>query len=218
MKVLIFALFCVMLNVSSAQKIYSVYFSSPQPQKKVNKFFFDADIIGTYQKQDDELVDIVIDSTSVVVRYITAMFLTTSEINSNPKFEFKNNLLFGIDNSKGLEYFIENDTVYFGVFQKEVLFQITDSTLLKKEGNDYFLNYKTDDFWETVWLYSKDTTLYLRMIDITQEEEKVKKHLSPLTTDFLKKEKVYISSPSAKSFLTFVKEKGFYDIVKYTKQ
>lgn len=211
-------LFCVSLSFSSfSQKIYSVYFSLPQPNEVVNKPFFDENVQGIYQKEDNKLVDIVIEEKAVISRYLTPMFLTTTEINTNPKYEFKHNLLYGIDSKKGLEYFIENDTVYFGIFKKDTLFSINDSSFLRKEGINYFLNQKKGIYWETTLLYVKDTTLYLRTIDVVSEEEKAKKFLS-LKTTAINKEKIYIASPTTKSFLTFVSEKGFYDIIKYFKQ
>ena len=215
MRFLILIVTLFSFHIDFSQKIYSVYFSASQPQKVKAKVFFDTDIIGVYKKQDNELVDIVIDSTEIVVRYIVPMFLTATEINSNDKFEIKNNMIFGVDENKGLEYFVDNDTLYFGVFQKDLLFSITDSTILKKEGDNYFLNSKVNDFWETTLLYKKDKTLYLRTIDVSEEEDKIKKNLSPLRTEIFKKEKIFVSSTSFKGFDSFVKEKGFYDIVKY---
>jgi hypothetical protein len=217
MKLLTLILFLCLSFIAKSQEIYSLYFEVPQPSNIENKGAFGEDIIGIYQKDNNKLVDLVVEQKAIISRYLTPIFLTTDEINKNPKYEFKKNLLHGIDSTKGLEYYIENDTVYFGIFKKDTLFAINESSLLRKDGINYFLSQKKGSVWEVSLVYVKDKNLYLRYIDVTQEEEKANKYLN-LSKKTINQEKVYLSKPTPKNFMSFVEVKGFYDIIKYIKE
>lgn len=217
MKLVVLITFLALSYLGTSQGIYSLYFSEPQPVNTKNETVFGKDIIGIYQKEDSKLVDLVLEEKAIISRYLTPMYLTTDEIKQNPKYEFKNNLLQGVDSTKGLEYYIENDTVYFGIFKKDTLFKITDSSFLRKQGIHYVLNQKNGEVWETGLIYVKDTVLYLRYMDISQEEDKAKKYLNIKKTS-IKKEKVYLAKPTQQNFISFVSAKGFYDIIKYIKE
>ena len=97
------------------------------------------------------------------------------------------------------------------------MFSVNDSSLIRKNGINYFLSEKKGNVWEVSLIYVKEKNLYLRYIDVTQEEQKAKKNLF-LKTSIINKEKVYVATPTKKSFLSFVAEKGFYDIVTYYKK
>ncbi len=206
---------CMIGLFGSSQTINSVYFENPQPLNTKNTSSFSADVIGRYYKATDNIIDLVIDSTKIEVKYLVKMLLRMDEIKSNDKYYIKNNLLYGVNEKKGLEFFVKNDTVYFGVFQTETFFEQTDSSFIRKIGNKYVLNEKKEDAWDVTVLYKKDTTLYIRTIDLIEEEEKVNKYLAPLTKKVINKEHTYISNPSVKKMKSFVSAKGFYDIIKY---
>lgn len=215
-KTLIIIAILIGVKTYSQEQIFSYYFDQPQPATVSDVNTFGEDIQGVYVKKDDEVVDIVIDSNRIEFRYITKMLLTTKEIKENEKYFFKNNLLFGVDSSQGLKYFIENDTVYFGIYQKELFFELNANTRIRKYGNQYILNEKKGDgIWEVRLLYKKGENLYLRSMDIAEEEEKANKILPKPEVKRLKGEKVYVSSPKKTELYKFIEAKGFFDILYY---
>lgn len=220
MKSILLIIFIVIgVSFYSQEQIFSYFFNESQPTQTKEINFFGSDIQGTYVKKNDEVVDIIIDSTQIEFRYITKMFLTTNEIENNKKYFFKNNLLFGVDSSQGLQYFIENDTVYFGIFQKETFFRLGENSVLKKVNNQYLLSEKkADGIWEVRLLYRKGANLYVRSIDIVEEEEKVNENLPKPSIKRLMGEKVYVSSPTKYELTKFIGAKGFYDILYYIKK
>lgn len=204
-------------NVFFSQNNLAVYFTQEQPANTISETSFSEDIRGTYNKDEAQFVDVVIDEHTVEVRYLTRMFLPTATIESEAKYYIENNLLFGVDSAGGLEYFTQNDTVYFGVFQKEVLFN-TKTDVVKKLNNQYVISKPiAENAWEVNLLYKKGNTLYIRTIDIVKDKQKLEQTIKTLPTSTVNNQKAYLLTPNQNQFKRFVSAKGFYDIITYTK-
>lgn len=218
LKVIITTISFFSIQVFYCQQINSFFFNSPQPSGQESVNFFDVSVRGTYQKEDDKFVDIIIDSTVIYSRYFIKMYLTLNELETNEKYYTKDSLLYGIVENEGLKYMSFRDTLHFLVLQKDTFFYPkSETSALKKMDDKYYLNYKEVDVWNTIQLYVKMDNLYIRLVDYPEEYDKINACFKNLSEKEINNQEAIVSENTREELKCFVQQKGFYDITTYKK-
>lgn len=216
-KITIVCAFCFasLAGISQIDEVSSFYFSEPQPASASEVEEFDADHFGVYRLEDQEHTRLVIENDSILAKYLVAFQMTLQEIDSNDTYYIKDELLYGIT-PVGLHFMNENDTLLVALNQEE-LYCSTKESVIKKEGDTYYLNRKeAEGRWRTIIIEITGKGIEISDLDHSlsmKETNKIQKEV-----EFDNELTVYIATPDSKQFMALAKSKGYRsDTVRYNK-
>lgn len=161
-------LFLVLFTVgcvleSSAQEGSSFYFSGPQPSDGQSLGWFPEQYHGDYVSKKDSLRTLHINNDSAWFKIITLVVMSKQEIQEADGLELRDSLLYGIYRDRPVEVLSLRDTVIFGIESFYTLFKMTDSTVLRRAGDDVIMNVREKNgYW---------TGIHMSKIDGKQELE-----------------------------------------------
>jgi hypothetical protein len=203
------------LSSTSQESFNSFYFKEPQPVD--NKFTkkFPKKIQGSYFKLNDSIVQIVIEQDSIYTSFAIVMPISNKEIKKSSTFFKKDSLFYGIKKDLGIPYKEINDTTYAFLIQKDLFFKIDSNNVLKKLGDDYFINeLKSNGYYSTTRIHKSDSILEIYEIDPSSKNFPIKA-LKYFTTKKVNEINTYIAFPPNKEFKDFIDLSGFVDTTKY---
>ncbi len=202
-----------------AQQETGVVFNASQPKDEPVLTTYFQDIIGTYEKEEDKYVSIIIDTNTISLEYLVRVSLPLKEVQDNPKYKLSGGRIYGIDSSKGLDFLLENDTVHFGIYQTEPFILFNENTEVKKIGDKYIINQKNKQgLWDCTLLYKKDNKLFIRFIDPLKDKNKLKNNFNTIKSKKVNGKAVFVIDASSTSFKKFVDAKGFYEILTFIEE
>lgn len=195
----------------------SFYFKQSQPAELETFKTLDKEIIGYYYKSNDSLIRIIIEKDSIYTEFGIVFVYSKKDLEKNKQLLIKDSLLFGVNEKNGVPYTINNDTLYAFLLQYDVMFRSDNNSILKKQANNYFLNYKNEyGYFSTTLLSFTENRLKLQQIDHLSCFNKIQK-FENITTEKLDGKTTYIADPNSQELLFFIKDKGFNDIIDYHK-
>ena len=199
----------------SQDSFNSLYFKEPHPVDNKLTKKFPKKIQGSYFKLNDSIVQIVIDSDSIYTSFAIVMPLSNKEVKKSPNFYKKDSLFYGIKKKEGIPYKELNDTTYAFLIQKDLFFKIDSVNVLKKLGDDYFINeLKSNGYYSTTRIHKRDTILEIYEIDPSSENFPIKA-LKYFSSEKINDINTYIAFPPNKEFKDFIDLSGFVDTTKY---
>ena len=216
MRILLFTISIFCSYVFYAQDDFSsFYFKTSQPANTPSVFKIADSFIGSYYKENDSLVRIVIDKDSIYTEFGILFIVSPKELKKSKTLSIKDSLLFGIQGSKGIPFKSINDTIYAVMIQQDLLFKPDSSHILKYENDIYFLNSKnSNNLFNTKLLTIENDTLFLKETDHLNSFKLLQKfeQFNELEQNKIKS---YIANPTKKELNLFIKEQGFNEILKY---
>ena len=193
----------------------SFYFKEPQPVDNKLTKKFPKKIQGSYFKSNDSVVQIVIEADSIYTSFAIVMPISNLELKKSSAFHKKDSLLYGIKKDVGIPYKVFDDTTYAFLIQKDLFFKIDSVNVLKKLGDDYFINeLKSNGYYSTTRIHKKDSILNIYEIDPSTEDFPIKS-LKYFTNKKINEINTYIAFPPNKEFKDFIDQSGFIDTTKY---
>ena len=202
-------------SIVSQETFSSFYFKEPQPVDNKSTKKFPKKIQGAYYKHNDSIIQLVIDSDSMYTSFAIVMPISNKEIKKTSSFFKKDSLFFGIKKDLGIPYKEINDTTYAFLVQRDLFFKIDSINVLKKLGDDYFINErKANGYYSTTRIHKRDSTLEIYEIDPSTKNFPIKA-LKYFSTEKINEINTYIAFPPNKEFKEFIDLSGFIDTTRY---
>lgn len=212
---LIFTIWISISSFNGQESFNSFYFKEPQPVDNKSSKKFPKKIQGSYYKLNDSIVQIVIAPDSIYTLFAITMPLSNIEIKKSSHFFKKDSLFFGIKQNEGIPYKELNDTTYAFLIQKDLFFKIDSLNILKKFGDDYFINErKSNGYYSTTRIHKKDSILEIYEIDPSVKDFPIKA-LKYFSSEKINEINTFIAYPPNKEFKDFIDLNGFVDTTKY---
>mgnify|MGYP001268378969 CR=1 FL=1 len=218
MKKWIIVMLFLWISISSIigqESFNSFYFKEPQPVDNKSSKKFPKKIQGSYFKHNDSIVQIIIEPESIYTTFAIVMPISNKEVQKSHNFYTKDSLFYGIKENEGIPYKELNDTTYAFLIQKDLLFKIDSINVLKKFGDDYFINErKSNGYYSTTRIHKNDTLLEIYEIDPSAKDFPIKalKYFSSEKIDDIN---TLIAFPTNEDFKNFIDLNGFVDTTKY---
>ena len=90
----------------------SFYFEKPQPVYTSPIFEIQDSFLGSYYKENDSLIRVVIEKDSIYTEFGILFIISPKELKKNKNISIKDSLIQGIQPSKGIPFKIIEDTIY----------------------------------------------------------------------------------------------------------
>lgn len=193
----------------------SFYFENSQPSNATSIFEIQDSFLGSYYKDNDSLVRVVIEKDSIYTEFGILFIISEEELKKNKSISIENSLVHGIQPSRGIPFKIIEDTIYAVLIQQDLLFKPDSNHILKQQQGNYFLNSKNEKgFFSTTLLSIQKDTLMFKEIDHIEVFSLLKK-IKNLKEVEQNNMKTYIANPTTKELNLFIREQGFSDLIKY---
>ncbi len=193
----------------SQQGPSNFYFDSPQPSVNHNAHLAGFD--GVYFAENDTNKRIEIVADTVFAHKIIWSHITQGQMKETPKLMARNGFLHGLKRNDSIPYVQSNDTLYFGVPYKTVVFYACDSMVCRKlDDNRVVLNFeeRTGKWTCTILEKDQDGLLYMKHMD-HEEVAHMLNLLGIVEPDKAEHLPTQFATAEPESFMRFVNQGGF---------
>ena len=197
------------------EKFSSFYFKTSQPTNTPSIFSFSENYTGSYYKENDSLIRIIVEKDSIYSEFGILFTLPKKKLKKNKTFFIEDSLLYGVQANSGIPFKSINDTIYAVMIQQDLLFKPDSIHILKQQNEMYFLNSKSSkNLFSTKLLLLKNDTLIIKEIDHINSFKLLKK-FQEFDEDDQNNIKTYIANPTKKELELFINEDGFNELLKF---
>ena len=148
------------------EKFSSFYFKTSQPTNTPSIFSFSENYTGSYYKENDSLIRIIVEKDSIYSEFGILFTLPKKKLKKNKTFFIEDSLLYGVQANSGIPFKSINDTIYAVMIQQDLLFKPDSIHILKQRNEMYFLNSKSSKnlFSTKLLLLKNDTLIHLSFL------------------------------------------------------
>ena len=197
------------------EKFSSFYFKTSQPTNTPSIFSFSENYTGSYYKENDSLIRIIVEKDSIYSEFGILFTLPKKKLKKNKTFFIEDSLLYGVQANSGIPFKSINDTIYAVMIQQDLLFKPDSIHILKRQNEMYFLNSKSSkNLFSTKLLRLENDTLIIKEIDHINSFELLKK-FQDFDEDDQNNIKTYLANPTKKELELFINKDGFNELLKF---